>query len=776
MVQAAGTTVFEENFNWTTNPATGSLAAHGYVIYGWNGSSSGTFWNDWTFRSTTAGTESVVGYYALPKQGSGSAFLSNLSGATNHEGVTALQVYKNGETTTGLGTASISHEVSGMDTNYYHTVETWFAARANQTATLGVSIGDKTFTPISYTGAASNEAGTTFTSVFVPKTSAASLTLSNIRETAPYADSALLLDNVKVTNTGIPVIDSTFTPVYSFNLLTPSTTNLHTNLAYDYDFSSSLVGSDYDRVMYRVELTGKDGTVSALTLTMDDFSNGNVQTLGIPVSSTAAKYAGTAINNLSVDYTTTGTPAVSAQSQASTSGKLQFFSSNYDQNGAVPATGTGSGYGSMRVFDADGNSLFAYSGWGFTSYVNNVGIGVNGAASGNVWSDWTFAGNVGNYTSANLYVYVHEYEKILDPQGTQIFQRDRAANTGTATVSGTFLTNAAAGTVAAVQLSEDGVHWVNATLSDTAYSTDMNLATGWHTLTVRALDAGGNELYTAEQKVGIGDIYITSGQSNAGSFSEKITTSTSGNVFALDVTTGEWKIAQDPQPNNSGFGTWANDSTAKGSVWPTFGDALTEMTNGEIPIGLVATAYGGASVSQWDPDTAGSLYHVLKEAMEAVGNDFTGILWHQGETDNLNNMSEEEYETHLLSLIDQSREDAGNDVLWFIAQASLFTDGTDENITNAQLGVTEERDGVYLGPNSDLLGFDYRISASNIHFNEEGQRLLGLMWAQSVYNTVYMPEPSSFLMMGLGLVFVAASTFLGARASRPQSRHKTLKI
>ena len=66
--------------------------------------------------------------------------------------------------------------------------------------------------------------------------------------------------------------------------------------------------------------------------------------------------------------------------------------------------------------------------------------------------------------------------------------------------------------------------------------------------------------------------------------------------------------------------------------------------------------------------------------------------------------------------------------------------------------MTQLREGVFAGPNSDLLGLEYRISASNIHFNEQGQILLGQMWAVSVNDALYhVPEPSSAVIFGLGI-------------------------
>lgn len=56
-----------------------------------------------------------------------------------------------------------------------------------------------------------------------------------------------------------------------------------------------------------------------------------------------------------------------------------------------------------------------------------------------------------------------------------------------------------------------------------------------------------------------------------------------------------------------------------------------------VPQGLIATAHGGTSMEQWDPDqrSAGgrSLYGSMLASLQAIDQPLAGVLWYQGESD-----------------------------------------------------------------------------------------------------------------------------------------------
>jgi hypothetical protein len=269
---------------------------------------------------------------------------------------------------------------------------------------------------------------------------------------------------------------------------------------------------------------------------------------------------------------------------------------------------------------------------------------------------------------------------------------------------------------------------------------------GWYKLDVR-LSLGEQVLAEAVvEHVGVGEVFVIAGQSNSGNYgSEKQTTQT-GLVAAFSGT--GWQLADDPQPGAGGGG---------GSFMPAFGDGLAERL--KMPIGLVATGIGATSVREWlprgtpianPPTLTGNVMTVGPERWEAVGNVFAGfttrlkqlgpngfraVLWHQGESDANQaladrTLSGENYRRYLELLIRATRKEVGWDMPWFVAQASYHSesDPGSPDIREAQKalwasGVAKE------GPDTDSLRAEYR---SGVHFNGEGLRKHGRMWADKV--------------------------------------------
>ena len=114
---------------------------------------------------------------------------------------------------------------------------------------------------------------------------------------------------------------------------------------------------------------------------------------------------------------------------------------------------------------------------------------------------------------------------------------------------------------------------------------------------------------------------------------------------------GEWSIAEEPlhwlvdspDPVHSGDPASREARSAqqhktrkKGAgLGLPFASAMVAATG--VPIGLVACAHGGTSMSQWDPakkDAGGkSLYGSMLRQVQLAGGKVKGVLWYQGESD-----------------------------------------------------------------------------------------------------------------------------------------------
>ncbi len=243
-------------------------------------------------------------------------------------------------------------------------------------------------------------------------------------------------------------------------------------------------------------------------------------------------------------------------------------------------------------------------------------------------------------------------------------------------------------------------------------------------------------------RFGVGDVYITAGQSNSANHGSSRLTPADDRVSAYDIVSGTWQFAADPQPVATGSG---------GTPWPALGDLLAVA--GDIPIGFVSVGWGGTSVQQWLP--GGTLYPRLQDALDALGPEgLRAVLWHQGESDAAAGTSAALYAQRLEAIIAQSRIDAGWDVPWGVALASYRPGvGGDPDVIGGQLAVINGDPLVFQGASTDDMIVPYRDGATygGIHFNEAGLREHAARWQTALDATGAgeIPEPATMALLGL---------------------------
>ncbi|MCW5556418.1 MAG: hypothetical protein KIT22_01005 [Verrucomicrobiae bacterium] len=275
-------------------------------------------------------------------------------------------------------------------------------------------------------------------------------------------------------------------------------------------------------------------------------------------------------------------------------------------------------------------------------------------------------------------------------------------------------------------------------------------AGGWYQLEVRLRTPEGVAASVEVARIGMGEVFLVAGQSNAANHGEELLRPDSGRVAAFDGR--QWRLAEDPQAGASGNG---------GSLLPPFGDAMVERF--DVPIGLIPVASGGTSVREWLPrgvrfpnpptvtqrvrpvapgewESDGALFEGLAGRLrEAGGHGVRAVLWHQGESDaNQKDPSRTlpgaRYRELLTRVIRDSRQAAGWPVPWFVAQASYHTpeDPGSEDIRSAQRSLW--REGLALaGPDTDALTGAYRDQGGQgVHFSGSGLREHGRRWASAV--------------------------------------------
>lgn len=232
---------------------------------------------------------------------------------------------------------------------------------------------------------------------------------------------------------------------------------------------------------------------------------------------------------------------------------------------------------------------------------------------------------------------------------------------------------------------------------------------------------------------GVGDIYLTAGQSNSASFGQDKTVPENDTVSAWDPDTGKWVFATDPQVSWSGSFVGTG-----GSPWPTLGDYLTEKYG--VPIGFISAGWGSSVVADFLPDSNKMYFTRLSIPLKEFGEKgIKAVLWHQGESDAIAQTSAETYKERLLSVINSSREEAGYTIPWVIAKAAFHPQSTKEAediIVSAQTAACNSVN-IFEGPTTEDLGSEFRSSSDHVHFNRAGLIEHGTRWGKVLENVIY---------------------------------------
>lgn len=286
-------------------------------------------------------------------------------------------------------------------------------------------------------------------------------------------------------------------------------------------------------------------------------------------------------------------------------------------------------------------------------------------------------------------------------------------------------------------------------------------AGGFYDIQVRPMLRGQAGQAATVIAVGVGEVFLTAGQSNATNagpptgFAPDLRVSSfvdgPGRGMTPSYPGSSWRWGVDPQP--------VIDGTAGSSVWPTMATNLVGAFN--VPIGLYSVGCGATGIAEWMPVAVKpativtprmALFDRLANALnyfQARGG-VRAVLWDQGETDIALNTSPAAYEAGLRQVIHQSRALTGVPVKWMVAKATgpAANPALQRPIWRAQANVC---DGVltFPGPDTDSLGPGYRQSPPGlaVHFNAAGVQLLGSYWGIHVYNTPrflgpgYLPPP-----------------------------------
>jgi hypothetical protein len=336
---------------------------------------------------------------------------------------------------------------------------------------------------------------------------------------------------------------------------------------------------------------------------------------------------------------------------------------------------------------------------GTTDNVNIDLLGRDRDSEGDTWS-------IGAFQLSDVPV---DSLTINTPTDYKIFQRN-GSDEASVLISGVGYSNGDE----AIEYRFAGGAWTPlvAGLTTGSFSATVTLPKGSGALEVRYSVSTG--VSDSVASVGVGDIFIVAGQSNA---SGRLTSLQSyahatfkSVVFDQDDAT--WRDLVDP----------TDPETTNGSIWPLLATLLMEDQG--CPVGFITTAEGGTSSSQWSATAPGAKYTSAVGRVNGIApNGVTALIWDQGESDAAASVSQSTYNTTLDGIAAGFQADTGLTLPMICDLVGYINPpGTLDEIRKAQIEAWDDNADIFPGANS--------ITRASLHWesNAEGATHAALLW------------------------------------------------
>lgn len=304
---------------------------------------------------------------------------------------------------------------------------------------------------------------------------------------------------------------------------------------------------------------------------------------------------------------------------------------------------------------------------------------------------------------------------VSSPAQYEVVQR--SGTTGDIAISGTISGSGSYD----IEARFNGGSWatIDTNASSTFSGTLSAQTNGQGTLEVRTKPDG---VINQVADVGVGDVYVIMGQSNAAGavngYQSYSHASLKATLLAKDY---NWKNCADPTHSDTGVVDTIMDDpyTVTGSVWPLL--ATSFMANQSVPIAFIPCAISGSIISQWQPGSdhqdRTTMYGATVYRALQVQNGVKAALWHQGESD-VGTAAEATYNASLDTVADAIASDLSCGlVVCKLQDLSTWGVGKDESVINTAIGTAwGDNANVLQGPDfSDITpsvdGLHWRTSA-----------------------------------------------------------------
>ena len=234
-------------------------------------------------------------------------------------------------------------------------------------------------------------------------------------------------------------------------------------------------------------------------------------------------------------------------------------------------------------------------------------------------------------------------------------------------------------------------------------------------------------------QVGVGDVYVIAGQSNAaGRAKGPVEDAPDLNVRVLRPD-GRWDLATHPLGETTGAvhtGNYENHNPGH-SPWLHFAKRLSRELG--VPVGLVPCAYGGAPLRWWNPAENGALLRNMWDMLDEYEIRPKAVLWVQGEAEGFED-SAETYAERFRQFVQAVRERLGDPELPFVTvqvnrcmiESSEKMDRQWGMVRQAQADAAHRMEHVLTVPSEDVALYDF------IHNSAQGNLVIGERCARAV--------------------------------------------
>lgn len=258
---------------------------------------------------------------------------------------------------------------------------------------------------------------------------------------------------------------------------------------------------------------------------------------------------------------------------------------------------------------------------------------------------------------------------------------------------------------------------------------------GWYTLQVRGWLKDGIVAQASVGRVGIGEVFVIAGQSNAEGvmdYGAKPSVDDRVNCFNHRTEDNIWDypyfnsfshIETSSMIGPKGRGSWC---------WGELGDFLAQRLN--VPILFLNAAYGGSSSENWfsssmgiptknafgSPYIGGAPYSSLRISLQFYASylGVRAVLWEQGEDDS--ETGEDAYYNNIRAIIEKTRTDANKNISWVICRTTLNNFASvhiNPAVIKAQNRLISSIANVFEGPYTDSIQIP---RTEGVHFKNLG--------------------------------------------------------